>query len=87
MRKFFPLIVLLATSVLFASCHSSSSVGDSVTNMVIDNTVGTASDSMTNVDATIGAAANMTADVGEEEEAAATESADNSSESEKESAK
>ena len=48
-----------------AACHNTAATDDSVTNVVIDNTVGTASDAMTDVDATVGAAANMAADVGD----------------------
>lgn len=48
--------------LLIGACHSQSDQS-TITNSVIDNTVGTASDEMTNIDATTGSAANMAADV------------------------
>lgn len=65
MRLNVPLIAVASFALLVSGCHSSSTAGDSVTNMVVDNTVGTASDAMTNVDATTGSATNMAADVGD----------------------
>ena len=60
---FVPARLLLASPLLLiAACHSQSDQ-TSITNSVIDNTVGTASDEMTNIDATTGSAANMAADV------------------------
>jgi hypothetical protein len=50
---------------LLAACQNKTAADESVTNMVVDNTVGTASDAMTDVDATTGSAANMAADVGD----------------------
>jgi len=65
MRLNVPLTSVATLGLLLCGCHSSSTAGDSVTNMVVDNTVGTASDAMTNVDATTGSAMNMAADVGD----------------------
>lgn len=48
--------------LLIGACHSQSDQS-TITNSVIDNTLGTASDEMTNIDATTGSAANMAADV------------------------
>jgi hypothetical protein len=61
--KFAPLrLIWAAPLLLIAACYSQADQS-TVTNSVIDNTVGTASDEMTNIDATIGSAANMAADV------------------------
>ncbi len=57
------LIALAVAALALAGCKAQDD-SSSVTNMVIDNTVGTASDKMTDVDATTGSAANMSADVG-----------------------
>lgn len=61
MRPLLPLIAV-ALSALTA-CHSAGAGGEGVTNVAADPTMGTASDSMTNIDATVGSAANMAADV------------------------
>jgi len=62
MRLVFVKLALIAPLLLIGACHQQADTSG-VTNSVIDNTVGTASDAMTNVDATIGSAANMAADV------------------------
>jgi hypothetical protein len=82
------MLILSAASLTLGlgACHSTAS-GDSVTNIVVDNTVGTASDAMTNVDATTGSAMNMAPDVGDvnaneasgKADKADAESSDNSS--------
>lgn len=55
-------IALIAPVLLVSACHSNTDTS-AISNSVVDNTVGTASDEMTNIDATTGSAANMAADV------------------------
>ena len=53
---------VLGVGLMLSACHSGSSTS-TITNVVVDNTAGTASDAMTNIDATVGSAAAMPADV------------------------
>lgn len=61
MRRARSLIVAFSL-LLIGACHSQSDTG-ALSNSVTDNTVGTVTDDMTNIDATTGSAANMAADV------------------------
>ncbi|MBU6206973.1 MAG: hypothetical protein KGQ42_04740 [Alphaproteobacteria bacterium] len=62
MRAPLPLMAASAALLLLGACHGRQS-GDTVVNTTIDNTVGTASDEMTNIDAATGSSTNMAADV------------------------
>ena len=57
-------LVIVGAALALAACHSGSGTGDVVVNSSTDNTVGTASDEMTNIDAAQGISTNMAADVG-----------------------
>ena len=68
MRNKLTILTLSVASLALFACHSATDQS-TVTNSVLDNTVGTASDAMTNVDAVTGSAANLPADVGMENSA------------------
>ena len=57
-------LVIVGAALALAACHSGSGAGDVVVNSSTDNTVGTASDEMTNIDAAQGISTNLAADVG-----------------------
>lgn len=69
-------VVVLGLGLALAACKQATD-SEAVTNLMIDNTVGTASDRMTDVDAATGAATNMAPDVGDTQPGAATSSKDN----------